>query len=296
MGLLDRIKADAQKSGTNKAKLFFVKEGEKRRVRFLQDIDDGFEIVFHDNFDTHVNIPCQTIYGRSCEYCEAEGLRTRSLYAWSVWDYDAKEVKLFMYPVNNCSPVSMLVSLGDTYGTITDRDYVISTAGKQTTKSYSVIPMDKAKFRNDKAKPFSEKAALDLIDKAYPANNKDSEEYANSTDYEEKSAKELYSLCKDRDIEALPKKSQSYYVDLLLKYDEKQADDHGFEDDDWGEDGQNEDYTAMTPKELYDLCKEKNIEALPKKLKAYYINLLEEFNKAQEDWADEDEDEEEWDS
>ena len=50
MGLLAKIKADAQKSGQNKSKFIFFKEGEKKRVRFLSDMEDGIEVVFHDNY------------------------------------------------------------------------------------------------------------------------------------------------------------------------------------------------------------------------------------------------------
>ena len=102
MGLLDKIKHDAQKSGQNKGKFIFFKEGEKKRIRFLSDMEDGFEVVFHDNFEAGINVPCRENFGNSCIYCEEDGLRTRSQYAWSVCDYEAKEVKILMYPMNNC--------------------------------------------------------------------------------------------------------------------------------------------------------------------------------------------------
>ena len=47
----------------------------------------------------------------------------------------------------------------------------------------------------------------------------------------------------------------------------------------------------MSAKELFKLCKEKEIEeAVPKKPAAFYINLLKEYDKAHEDWDDEDDD------
>ena len=53
----------------------------------------------------------------------------------------------------------------------------------------------------------------------------------------------------------------------------------------------------MTPLKLYKLCKEREIEAEKKKPAKYYINLLEEYDNAQEDWGEEeDEDsEDDWD-
>ena len=55
------------------------------------------------------------------------------------------------------------------------------------------------------------------------------------------------------------------------------------------------DYSEMSAKELYNLCKERGIKVAPKKPAKFYINELEEYDKANEDWGDEDEeDEDEW--
>lgn len=309
MGLLDKIKADAQKSGQNKSKFIFFKEGEKKRIRFLSDMEDGIEVVFHDNFEAGINVPCQEIFGKNCMYCEEEGLRTRSQYAWSVWDYEAKEVRILMYPMNNCSPLGAIAAMYENYGTLLDRDFIISVTGKQQNKTFSVVPMDKQKFRNEKAKPFSKQKFLDILDKAYPdehsskySNDEDEDDEPNKTkksnknkkeetDYSEMSVKELYNLCEDREIEAEPKMKPSYYINLLEEYDEENSDN-----DEWGEDEEEVDYSEMTAKELYKLCQERDIEALPKKSEKYYINLLKENDKAHDDWDedDSDEDEEDW--
>lgn len=240
MGLLDDIKNDVKKSGQNKGKFIYFREGTKQRVRFLNDMDDGMKVTFHDSFEAGINVPCQEeTFGRNCPYCEEEGIRTRSQYIWSVWNYETKEVQLFMFPVNNCSPIPALMAMYENYGTLTDRDYVISVSGKQQNKTFSVVPMDKVKFRNEKAKPFAEKAILKMLDKAFP--------------------------CEDAEDE-----------------------------EDWDEDGN--DYDSMTPQELFKECKKRKIEAVPRKPKKYYINLLEEYDKAQEDWDEDDEydDEEDW--
>lgn len=264
MGILSKIKSDVKKSGQNKGKFMYFREGVKTRVRFLTDMEDGMEVVFHDSFADGINVPCRETFGKSCDYCEQEGLRTRSQYIWSVWDYEAKEVKLIMAPVNNCSPVPALVALYDTYSTLTDRDYVITVTGKQQNKSFSVIPMDKAKFRNEKAKPFSQKKVLELIDKAFPDENEDDED----EEYEKPTKRK-------------PAKTSQKSKEV---------------DDDWeDEDNEDLDYSEMSPKELYKLCKERDIDVEPKKSSKYYINQLEEYDQAQDDWSDEeDEDEDEW--
>lgn len=276
MGLLDKIKNDVKKSGSNKSKIMYFREGTKARIRFLNDMDDGMEITFHDNYDKGINVPCQEAFGRTCPYCDQDDIpvRTRSLYAWSVWDYEAKEVKLFMFAVNNCSPIPALMAMYETYGTLTDRDYVISVTGKQQNKTFSVVPMDKVKFRNDRAKPFSDRAILKLLDKAFPCDATSDED---DEDEEEERTKK-------------PSRGTARSKPAQKSYDE---DDE--EDADWGDEDEEEetDYSDMSPKELYDLCMKRKIKVPVKKPAKFYINQLEEYDKAQDDWGDEDE-EDDW--
>ena len=273
MGLVDKIKQDVKKSGRNKGKFIYFREGQKQRIRFLTDMDDGMEVTFHDSFEAGINVPCQELFGKDCPYCDEEGLRTRSQYIWSVYNYETKEVQLFMYPVNNCSPIPALMAMYENYGTITDRDYVISVSGKQQNKTFSVVPMDKVKFRNAKVKPFSEQAILKMLDKAYPADADEDDE--------------------DEDDDKPVKKSKS----SKSKPNTKKAKPEPEEDEDWEDEEEEElDYSEMSPKELYQLCKERDIDVAPKKPAKYYINQLEEYDAAQEDWEDDDseDDEEDW--
>lgn len=269
-GLLSKIKNDVKRSGSNKRKLIYFRDGSKLRVRFLTDMDDGMEVKFHDNFEAGINVPCQEVFGRNCPYCEDEdSVRTRSQYIWSVWNYEAKEVQLFMFPVNNCSPIPALMAMYETYGTLCDRDYVITQVGKQQNKTFSVVPMDKNKFRNDKAKAFSEKSILKILDKAFPF---DDGEEMEDDDYEVEDKK-------SKKTKAKSKKHEEYDED-----EDDTFDDEEFDDDE-------ESYEDMSPKELFKLCKEREIEAKPKKNARYYINLLEEYDEAQDDWGSEDDDE-----
>jgi len=285
MGLVDKIKQDVKRSGRNKSKFIYFREGQKTRIRFLTDMDDGMEVTFHDSFEAGINVPCQEIFGRNCPYCDDDSLRTRSLYIWSVWNYETSEVQLFMFPVNNCSPIPALVAMYENYGTITDRDYVISVSGKMQNRTFSVVPMDKVKFRNEKAKAYSEKAILKMLDEAFPCDAiEDDEEDGSET----------------------PKKRTSKLIDKKGKpepeedgEDEDDYDDDDYDNEDWGEEEEKEeddavDYSEMSTKELYNLCKERGIKVEPKKPAKYYINQLEEWDAAQEDWSEEEEDEDEW--
>lgn len=281
MGLVDKIKADVKKSGQNKSKFIYFREGTKQRVRFLTDMDDGMEITFHDSFEKSLNVPCQEHFGRACPHCEDESLRTRSQYVWSVYNYDTKEVQLFMFPVNNCTPIPALMAMYENYGTIIDRDFVISVSGKQQNKTFSVVPMDKVKFRNDKAKPYSEKAILKMLDKAFPCDVNDDEE--------------------DEDEDETPKKRAPKSIggkkNSKSEPDEDDEDDDYDAEEDWEDDDAEDavDYSEMSAKELYQLCKEREIKVAPKKPAKFYINQLEEYDKAHSDWEDEDEsDDDDW--
>ena len=286
MGLVDKIKQDVKRSGQNKGKFIFFREGQKTRIRFLTDMDDGMEVTFHDSFEKSINVPCQDLFGRGCPYCEEEGLRTRSQYIWSVYDYEAKEVKLFMFPVNNCSPVPGLMAMFENYGTLTDRDYVISVSGKGTSKTYSVVPMDKVKFRNEKAKPYAEKAILKMLDKAYPSDVEDDDDDEEETTSRKRSNKASKTSNNKKTSKKKPEPEDDY--------DDDDYDDDFEDEDDWGEDEDEADYSEMSAKELYKLCKERNIKVQPKKPAKFYIKQLEEYDQAQDDWGEDEGDEDEW--
>lgn len=278
-GLIGKMKDDVKKSGANKGKILYVRDGSKVRVRFLQELDDGLEVVMHDSFEKGINVICQEQLGKHCDYCEMDGLRTRSNYVWSVWDYDSNEVKLMMYPVNNCSPIPALLALNETYGTITDRDYVISVHGKQQNKQFSVVPLDKVKFRNEKAKPMTEKAIWNVLSKAFPIDDAGDEDDEDESDYEEE---------EERTKKAVSKKKVASVTKVSSRKSSTEDDD---DDTDWGEEeDETPDYSEMTAKELYTECKNRKIECKPKMPAKYYINLLEEDDKANEDWGDEDDD------
>lgn len=302
MGLVDDIKNQVKKSGTNKGKFLYFRPGNKVRVRFLNDMDEGMKVSFHDNFSRGINTPCQELFGRSCKYCGDEDLRTRDQYIWSVWDHEAKEVKLLMSPVNSFSPVPALVAMYETYSTLKDRDYVIQKTGQGQGSSYSVVPMDKAKFSNEKAKPYTQSKVLSLLDKGFSDDSSDdedepkksvkkakprtTEDLDDNNSYSEYTAKELYELCVERDIEAEKKKPVAYYVKLLEEADAEEEEEE--------EENEEKSYDDMTPKELYQLCKERELDVKPKQNKAYYVEKLEEDDGESGGWEDDDDEEDEW--
>lgn len=258
MSLLGKIKTGVANSGSSMGKIIYTKDGSKVRIRFLQDVEDGLEIKLHDHYDNGVNALCQEVLGKTCPYCDTdeEGWRHRDGYVWSVYDHDAKEVKLFVGFANNFSHLPALVGMAEAYGNWTDRDYVLGQTGKQLSKQVSVVPMDKVKFKNAKAKPLTKKTLLDILDKAYPVNESDKvankngkkkskkqeedledEEEDDEEDYTSMSPKELYRECVERGLKAKPKQKAKYYIEMLEEDDAKSNDDEDWEDEEDDEDG-----------------------------------------------------------
>jgi hypothetical protein len=269
-GLLSAIKRDVERAGSNRGKIFFVRAGSKARVRFLEDMDDGRIVHMHDRWDPALKVPCKKNRDEDadCPYCEMEGVRSRDMYCWSVWDYEANEVKVFMFPANQCSPVPGLVALYDNYGTICDRDLSISRTGKGTDTTYAIIPLDKSKFRNEKAKKFTDKAFWKIVMDAHPYPDDDEDE--------------------DEEEETPRNKSKSSSNKTKTK---PKADDGWDDDDDWDDEGGK--YDGMSAKELYNECKTRDIEVKPKQDEAYYIKRLEKWDLDHEDddddfWDEED--------
>lgn len=279
MGLLNDMKSEIQKSGGSKGKILFIKDGTKKRIRFLEDAEDGHELTFHDSYNDGINALCLEELGKNCPYCERDDLRTRKLYAWSVWDYDAKEVKVLLYAANNCTPIPNIIAMFEAYGTLLDRDFVISRTGSGQNTSYTVIPQDKAKFKNSKANKLSVKELLKVIAKAFPINPEDMDDEDDEDEEEEEERKTK----KKKNKSSKSKKKEKYEDD---DYDEDDDEDDYEEDEEEDE----EDYDEMSAQELYRLCKKKGIKVSKGKKKSYYIDILEEYDE------DEDEDDEdEWD-
>jgi len=250
MGLMDRIKEESKKAGTNKGKILMVGTGEKKRIRFLQELDDGMELKFHASYEKGVNALCGEEYGKSCPYCGDEDYKGKTMFAWSVYDTDEKQEKVMFYGVTRCTPVTQLVALSNAYKTIMDRDYVLSASGTKMDKQFQAIGMDKVKFRNDKVKAMSKSAILNVIKKAYPIDTDDIEEDDDdieekatltkknkSTDTDDKydglSAKKIYDICIEKGIDVPIRKEREYYIQEIQEF-EKQHEK-------WGEDEDNED-------------------------------------------------------
>lgn len=211
--LVESMKERISRSGSKKSQIFYLKKDGKCRVRFLQDMNDGVMVQFHDKFG-EFNHVCLKYFGEDCPNCKNKEARTTDQFVWSVWNYETKRVELFVFKANKASPIPALVSMFENYGTICDRDYVIQRNGSGFETNYSVIPMDKKKFKGEE-EAYTKKKMLKILMDAFPVDDEDIE-----TDDED-----------DEDEDEAPKKT---------KKSKKVIDDDDDEDIDEDEDDEEE--------------------------------------------------------
>lgn len=149
MSLVADIRRQAQRGGSASKLKLKLADGEKLRIRFLTDMEDGLKVQWHDKFEAGIDTPCLEHYGQKCEYCELtkDECRKRPLYVWPVWVYDLKEIRYFIFPSHDTSPVMALVSYYDVYGSIMNHDFVISRTGKMLDTTYNIIPLAESEFK-----------------------------------------------------------------------------------------------------------------------------------------------------
>lgn len=168
MSLIDKMKERIKNSGTNKKEVLYFAPDSKKRIRFLQELDEGKEFTFHSNYTRGINALCAETYGKGCALCSDEDLTTVTNYAFSVYDYDSSSVKILLFKATGITPIPAFIEFFENYGTITDRDYIVKKVGKGTGGSFVVTPCDKERFKNSKAKPFGENTLIKILAKAFP--------------------------------------------------------------------------------------------------------------------------------
>lgn len=205
---LDQIKTAVKNSGSSKKDILYFGADTSKRIRFLQELDEGHSYTFHSDFETKIYEPCQDQEDHeNCKLCQ-QGIGTKEVFVWSVYDYDTSSVKLLAIKATGISPVPALIEFFEEYGTIMDRDYKIKKVGKGMGGSYTVTPLDKEKFGVKKAKPYSEKEIWEMFKKAY--SSKDVEDEDDDEEEEEEEVKPTKKSKKAKKEKSLKDK----YLDL----------------------------------------------------------------------------------
>lgn len=245
--MVDVMKDRINKSAGGAAMFLKFKDNEKRRVRFLTDINDSFFVTFHDNFDKGVGNPCYKYFGRSkCPFCnktKEEGYRTRDLFVFSVFDYETGEVKLIMEAANDWSPVPHMVENFEENGTICDRDYIIKRRGKSFDTAYTLIGQNLQPFKGArKFKALDEDEVFDKLKDRYldkmkeilkKIKNGTFDDDLENDDYEEESTpKKIRKIQKSKSKKTkFEKYYDDDYDDDYDDYDEDELDLDDYDDD-----------------------------------------------------------------
>ena len=193
--IIESMKETIAKSGSSRKDIIFFKADTSRRIRFLQELDQGYVFQFHSDFNRQIYQLCDDPEDHeNCQLCNEE-VPIKEEYCWTVWDYDANEVRIFKTRMTSASAGPALLEMFEEFGTITDRDYKIKKVGKGTGSSFVVTPLEKSKFRG-KAKVYSEAEMRDIMLKAYSGNtsHRDAEEEEVKPSKKEKKAKKEKSF------------------------------------------------------------------------------------------------------
>lgn len=239
MSIIDKMKQQVASTGQNLNKVFYVKNDGKRRVRFLAEMDEAYEIPWHEEpwreGSAGVKTPCRTVFGEECPYCGKEGWKHYNQYALPVYDVETDDIKIMVYKyTNQFSPYPHLMECFESYGTIKDRDYIIKKSGSRLDTNFTIVAMDKAKFmhaakyKKEIEKHRDPKTILEIIKKANPLNNAptkmspqtdESDGESMETEVEKLTdglnAKATWELCGTMGIEVPPQKIKDFYVAKL---------------------------------------------------------------------------------
>lgn len=204
MSLIDEMKKKIAEGGSNRKEILFFAPDAAKRIRFLQELDSGIGIEFHSDFNANIMEPCQDPEEHEdCPHCR-DGIKLREQFFWSVWDYDSNSVKLLNLRATGVTPIPAFLEYYETYGTMMDRDYKVKKVGKGMGGSFVVTPLDKEKFRNTKAKPFSEKKIREIIGKAYaPTVTDDDDDDEDEAPKKKKSSKNKATKKKKKKVPTL---------------------------------------------------------------------------------------------
>lgn len=301
--LLNQLKQEAKSRGTSQSKVFWVGDGNTRRVRFLTPFESAEYVPMLTRWgDDPVKCINPEYFGQKNPYKDDETVKEETWYLWQVYDYEMNAVSPFFFKQSRCTPVDQLTKRCEQYGDIIDRDYNIEREGSGTDTRYTVLPLAKSKFRQEKIKPLTKKAIMKILSDAYPLPEKPTEPAdlsmggTEEIDFDELSKGELYDLCIERGITCKSGEVRGYYIDLLEDNATYYTDDT---DDEWGDEEEDSfDIDAASARECYErLVNVYGLKPPKGKPKALYVKKLHELEpeEPEDEWDDIQGPEDEWD-
>lgn len=227
MNLIKKMKERIAKSGTSKKEILYFGKDAVKRVRFLQELDQGYSFQFHSNWEPSVYELCQDPEDHEDCKCCKDGIALQEEFVWSVWSYDDQAVRLLKFKATGISPIPSFIEMYEEFGTIMDRDYKIKKVGQGMGGSFVVTPLDKERFKNSKAKPYTEKQIRELFKEAFKPKDDEDEEVEDDNDEVEEEDVDKSDRKKSKKKAKGKKTLKSKYLDLDFEVVEKIAKEIG---------------------------------------------------------------------
>lgn len=225
--LIKAMKESIAKSGSSKKEIIYFSKDGSHRIRFLQELDEGYSFEFHNDYQAGIfEICADPEEHENCAGCK-NGIGTVTQYVWNVYDYDSNSVKLFMFKASGVSPIPGLIEMYEEFGTVKDRDYKIKKVGSGTGGSYTITPLDKERFKNSKVKLFSHSEIVKILTEAYSAKDVDTEDDEDEAD-EEEEKKPAKKSVKKANKKSREEKLRDEYSELSFKELKKLAVEIGY--------------------------------------------------------------------
>jgi hypothetical protein len=163
--ILKRIKNAIEQGAASEKfkKLFMIRGGQTKRIRFVSDMEDGIPVVMHQSWETLYPTPCQSYFGKDCPYCENEEYKTNEWYAWTVRDLDEKKRKVFAYNPAGRGPIPYMIERYEKYGTLCDRAYEIKKRGERQNVSWDLVPEGGKVNWKKQFKPFTAETIYEVL-------------------------------------------------------------------------------------------------------------------------------------
>lgn len=196
--LIKQMKENIAKSGSSKREILYFGKDSKKRIRFLQELDQGICLSFHNDWNAGIFELCKDQEDHeNCKLCE-DGVGLQDNFIFSVWDYDSNSVRLMQFKASGVSPIPSFIEMYEEFGTIMDRDYNVKKVGQGQGASFVVTPLDKERFKNKNAKPFTRDQIIEIMEKAWVSKEDDDDDEDDEEEDTKKSKKASKSSKKEK--------------------------------------------------------------------------------------------------
>lgn len=157
------LNAEVAAASSNWNSVLKVPEGERIRIRFLCNADQGLVIPVHgryiqEDMEAGYTVPCAKLYKqdgmpRFCPFCDIpndQHTGTKNFFCWLIWNYNAGMIQAFAFKANKTTPLAWLSEYYEDHKDqqgLLGRDFNIKREGKGFGMQHHMSPQDPTEFR-----------------------------------------------------------------------------------------------------------------------------------------------------